>query len=850
VKAAYGNAKPIYRHLFERKSLDWIIDRKDEAFGRSLLHAMWILARWNFKTVRGDILSGVYDKYLEPTQRKRLGEIYTRPELARYVIERCNWTDKKSLLDPACGSGTFLVEAFDLAQQRSEQKGLGFDVDDAIALLGKLNGLDINEFSATLAKIQLLWHVLASTQDDPSRIRAAIRLLKIEGGHSSLDTWGLPMARNATYGLEFPETTGGDRRALKVADRRFRDISTAEQQFDVVVGNPPYVRMHRVKMSKEIRKSYSEVDHKSTDLSVYFAYRAIQWWLKDGGRMAFFLPFALSESAYADNLRRILERYKLIELVDLELLGNTVFHGANIVAMIVIIEKTPASPGDLVQITTLDESSFDAESASIDITRATVTTQPRGDITLSKYLPAAAAHATRGGFGEEEEEEEEKDEEGDEEGNALGTEWLLKVKAADVQALSAIAASPRLESMMLYGYEKRKKHVTERALSVPSGEDAAKWKRKAIAGYGVKIGGVAPMIENGLPIYKGADVFPDGISGDEMGRWDGSPETVDTIRFYGWDKLVGKARDNCYAFRQISLSLTATQHPDDCYLQNTTYLIQLADAFPLNIYVLSRIPSWFMLKTARTSVVSGSMRTTWYRRNLLMIPVPEIRGEAFINSLIAIGQRMFAFDAETVRARNLLDAFIDPNAELCDPLRVRSDIFDDSRMASLAKVSWPEKGMEWTDAVAVETEQGIEFRTPVALFPSLIAPTASGEPCRIEVSDPKLRRWLCWLANEQLGDGELPSLRWLKNVPIPKNLDNALETLDRLESGQALVDLQSALDDLDFAVAQALGLSETQMQYIIHEMKTDPLLSRLNPAWRHTAGRKKIFTAYGSKRSY
>ncbi|HEX2559133.1 HsdM family class I SAM-dependent methyltransferase, partial [Phenylobacterium sp.] len=395
VREAYENARPLYRHLFEPKPLDWIIERDDPQFGTELLHAMWILARWNFTTVRGDLLSGIYDKHLDDRQRKRLGEVYTRPELARYVLEACGWDGTQRIIDPACGSGTFLVEALDAVRQRNEELGLSFDGDHALNLLSQLHGLDINEFSATLAKIQLLWHILAVVTERPEdTIAAAIQALRIEGGNDSLDPWGLAMADDAPLlgqdgrvNVERAAALGAKARKLKASDRRFRDISSSREAFDIVVGNPPYVRAHRYAASEELKQAYREVLSKQTDLSALFVYRALRWWVKPGGRMAFFLPLSLTEAAYADKLRRVVEEYTILEIIDLELLGNAAFHGANIVTMVLIVEKKEPTPQDKIKITTFGSACLDPATNVIDPKRATSIVLLRHEAMLRRYLP-------------------------------------------------------------------------------------------------------------------------------------------------------------------------------------------------------------------------------------------------------------------------------------------------------------------------------------------------------------------------------------------------------------------------------------------------------------------------------
>ena len=107
----YRHARDVFRSIFDANLLDWAVRRDDPVLSHALEQAALILSRWDFSTVRGDILSGVYDRYLDVAQRRRLGEVYTRPEIARFMLEAADWKPDQTILDPACGTGTFLVEA-------------------------------------------------------------------------------------------------------------------------------------------------------------------------------------------------------------------------------------------------------------------------------------------------------------------------------------------------------------------------------------------------------------------------------------------------------------------------------------------------------------------------------------------------------------------------------------------------------------------------------------------------------------------------------------------------------------------------------------------------------------------
>lgn len=850
VKAAYDNARSVYRYLFDRKTLDWIIDGDDGNFSTAILHAMWIMARWDFSSVRGDILSGVYDRYLEPTQRKRLGEIYTRPELARYMLEVCEWNETQNLLDPTCGTGTFPVEAFDMARRKAEAAGIGFDIQDALALLPKLHGLDINEFSATLAKIQLLWHVISCISAGQEHlIKDAIRNLRVEGGISSLDTWGIPMAAGENGSL----VDRSSKRGRRVHEKKFELISTAHEGYDLIIGNPPFVRVHRIRMSKEDKRQYKEVVQKQIDLSALFVYRTLKWWLKDGGKMALFLPLPITEAAYGENLRNLILQYKILEIVDLELLGNIAFHGTNIVTVILILQKVPATDNDQVKITTTVETCLNSETGLIDMSKATISTIKRKDLILNSYIPSIFPpidHMEDVADAEQEDEHVEEELNGDIEiapANAL----LTKVLQNDVPLLKKMALLPRLESIIQRGYEKRDQ-TKERSSHIPSGDNPEDWKEKLVMGYGVKIGGQLPDCPNGLPILKGSDTYPDSVDGEPLGQWDGDPKVVDTVRFYGWASIFDLL--NTYVSREISLVPTIAPHPKKTYLQNTVYIMKLSKEFPLNLYVLSRIPQWFMIKTARSSVLAGSMRAHWFPRNLLRMPLPTDLSEELIDNINKTGARILSLDQEIASGIDALEQYLDPSRGFSKPLRQRADLITSGMIESLPhKDDMPATDDPVWDEVSIVVEGNalvFAIQRKGDLFQYLYAPTLSGNPCRIMIPNTKLKEWLLWVMQERLLTKGVAALSWFKDLPIPNNIDDALQALNRAISGDAKKEMESALDELDEVIAKAMGISSTELAYISSNMKQDPLLKNLKPAWRHTSSKGRKYVAYGDRDRY
>ena len=84
-----------------------IREQSSQIFTKLLLE----LERYDIDGIDEDVLKDLYQELVDPEVRKLLGEFYTPDWLAeKMVIETLDADPLKSVLDPACGSGTFLFQ--------------------------------------------------------------------------------------------------------------------------------------------------------------------------------------------------------------------------------------------------------------------------------------------------------------------------------------------------------------------------------------------------------------------------------------------------------------------------------------------------------------------------------------------------------------------------------------------------------------------------------------------------------------------------------------------------------------------------------------------------------------------
>jgi hypothetical protein len=151
-------------------------------------------------TVSRDLLKKLYQELFPKSVRHDLGEYYTPDWLAEYVLNEVGYDGNpdKRILDPACGSGTFLVLAINRIRQWYEQhrgeKGVGYEEADlSRKILVNCIGFDLNPLAVMAARTNYLIAIrgLLSGVDRveiPVYLCDSIVLPKVPGGLMFQDT--------------------------------------------------------------------------------------------------------------------------------------------------------------------------------------------------------------------------------------------------------------------------------------------------------------------------------------------------------------------------------------------------------------------------------------------------------------------------------------------------------------------------------------------------------------------------------------------------------------------------------------------------------------------------------------
>lgn len=233
----------------------------------------------------------------KPTKKEQ----QTKDNLEEYRT----WLLELKILDPACGSGAFLNQALDflINEHQSLQKNLVvmgditayYEIERSI-LENNLYGVDINEDAVEIAKLSL-W------------LRTAVK--------------GRELTRLADKIL---------------CANSLLDMPFEEGSFDVVIGNPPYVR--NTSLPKEDRKFYDKnyfVAYKQYDLYVLFNELALKL-TKTGGLIGFIQPNKFLSADYGVNTLNFIVNNSDINLIKNVSLDKT-FEDASVYPYIFIFKK-------------------------------------------------------------------------------------------------------------------------------------------------------------------------------------------------------------------------------------------------------------------------------------------------------------------------------------------------------------------------------------------------------------------------------------------------------------------------------------------------------------------------------
>lgn len=158
--------------VIESDFFDWIVEVPGgEMFVRSLAQR---LMRFDWSDVQHDVMKVLYESVIQAKQRHDLGEYYTPDWLAEHLVATAipEPLDKR-VLDPACGSGTFLFHAVRSYLDAAESTGMPLS-EMMTGAVGHVAGIDVHPVAVTLARVTYLLALGRDRLQSPERPPLAI----------------------------------------------------------------------------------------------------------------------------------------------------------------------------------------------------------------------------------------------------------------------------------------------------------------------------------------------------------------------------------------------------------------------------------------------------------------------------------------------------------------------------------------------------------------------------------------------------------------------------------------------------------------------------------------------------
>jgi type I restriction-modification system DNA methylase subunit len=313
---------------------------------------------YEFSVIPVEILGSVYEQFLgkviritpahharieeKPEVRKAGGVYYTPQYIVDYIVENTVGKlivgktpaeiSKIKIVDPACGSGSFLIGAlqylFDYHKNYYSNHGkpskgkkenpLTPDGQITTAekkriLLNNIFGVDLDSNAVEVTKLSLLLKCMEGETE--ASINQQFKLFNervlptldnnIRSGNSLIDT--------DFYDSQFDFGEEKKVRPFNWIDA-FPEVFK-QGGFDIVIGNPPYVRQEMLGRQKDYFREHYKVYHGMADLYSYFIEKSLTLLNKDG-LYGVIVANKWMRANYGEPLRRFLKSQQLFEIID------------------------------------------------------------------------------------------------------------------------------------------------------------------------------------------------------------------------------------------------------------------------------------------------------------------------------------------------------------------------------------------------------------------------------------------------------------------------------------------------------------------------------------------------------
>ena len=257
--------------LIEQKIRNVLMLPQQEISDISLwLDIIIFIRRYDFSSIKNDIFGFIYENYLKDLyEEQQKGQYFTDPAVVNFMLDEIGFTTdyiqkeyqnfrnsknkemRLSLIDPSCGSGTFLYSAVDRIIDALDDNSENMSMFIKNLVNGNIFGLDIAEFPLYLAEMSILMRMLPLivNQRYNNPVDKKIKVFKTNDSISEFMDTGIiagdiVRAKNENQLDLFSERQNLGYQSYIRDEDDLREMKTSLQKrtrFDFVIGNPPYI---------------------------------------------------------------------------------------------------------------------------------------------------------------------------------------------------------------------------------------------------------------------------------------------------------------------------------------------------------------------------------------------------------------------------------------------------------------------------------------------------------------------------------------------------------------------------------------------------------------------------------
>ena len=349
-KAVADRIKAIFQKLKENSMFSEVFTGNEgiELTDKGVAFIAGELAKYSFLDASIDVKGMAYETIVSNTLKQEAGQFFTPRNIVKAMVEMLNPTEKHRVLDPACGSGGFIVMVLDHVRKQIAQEL--FPNLAGPLLMAKYNSIEVNERVKEYAENNIF-----GFDFDPDLKKAARMNMVMAGdGHANVFHVNSLEYPKWDHPEEKEKIENAINRSISVmGDIEERYYKDARGTFDMIFTNPPFGA--KVKVEKEVAERYFL--SKYSDAPEVLFIEACYEFLKPGGKMAIVLPDGILGNPNMMKVREwILEKFKILASVDLAV--EAFLPQVGVQASLLFLEKKTELAKQLAQDSTEDYEVF------------------------------------------------------------------------------------------------------------------------------------------------------------------------------------------------------------------------------------------------------------------------------------------------------------------------------------------------------------------------------------------------------------------------------------------------------------------------------------------------------------